>query len=254
MRQAVAISEAELRAVHGADIAWDDVCEWSRREGRVLARRQERYGALVLDDRIWPTAPPERVARAALDGIRHLGLPWTPAAARFRARIQLARAEDWPAVEDADLLAGLEDWLLPHIGLPDHSRPARARRDRGLAGPLGWDRVTELDNRCPRPFRNPFGRQMPIDYDGDAPAISVRLQEMFGVTVHPVVGAARLPVRITLLSPAQAPVQVTIDLPGFWAPPTPMCARTCAGPIRATPGPKTRPWRNRRSRAKPRGT
>ena len=53
IRQAVAISEAEVRRLYADRIAWVEVCDWSRREGRVLSRRQERLGALVLDDRHW---------------------------------------------------------------------------------------------------------------------------------------------------------------------------------------------------------
>ena len=118
VRQAVAISEAELRAVHGDHIGWRAVCEWSRREGRVLARRQERFGALVLADQAWPDAPPEALARAALEGLRQIGLPFTPAARRLRARIELARGggADWPDCSDPGLLASAEDWLLPHLG------------------------------------------------------------------------------------------------------------------------------------------
>jgi ATP-dependent helicase HrpB len=55
---------------------------------------------------------------------------------------------------------------------------------------------------------------VPIDYDGEAPQIALRLQELFGVTQHPQV--AGNPLKITLLSPGQRPVQVTMDLPGFW--------------------------------------
>ncbi len=51
VRQAVALSEAELRGLYADQITWREVCDWSRREGRVLARRQECFGALVLDDR-----------------------------------------------------------------------------------------------------------------------------------------------------------------------------------------------------------
>src|SRR5690606_29087870 len=61
----------------------------------------------------------------------------------------------------------------------------------------------------------PLGRAVPIDYSGEGPAVAVRLQELFGLTRHPVV--AGRPLRITLLSPAGRPVQVTSDLPGFWA-------------------------------------
>jgi hypothetical protein len=77
VRQALTLTEPELRAVHGDQIAWHSFCEWSRREGRVLARRQERFGALVLADQPWPDAPPEAMARAALEGLRQIGLTFT---------------------------------------------------------------------------------------------------------------------------------------------------------------------------------
>jgi ATP-dependent helicase HrpB len=74
-----------------------------------------------------------------------------------------------------------------------------------------------LDRLAPAHFVTPLGNRTPIDYSGDAPEISVRLQEMFGVTQHPTVGPNRLALRITLLSPARKPLQTTADLPGFWA-------------------------------------
>lgn len=218
VRLALTLTESELRAVHGDGIQWRNVVEWSRREGRVLARRQEMFGAIALDDRPWPGAPDADLARAALDGLRQIGLPWKPAAGRLRARIALARAEDWPEMTDQALLDTAGDWLLPYLG------KARTEGDlRGLdltdplRGLIGWDRLAELDRLVPAHFTTPLGRQIPIDYDGESPGIAVRLQEMFGVTRHPVVGQARLPLRITLLSPGQRPVQVTMDLPGFWA-------------------------------------
>ena len=58
---------------------------------------------------------------------------------------------------------------------------------------------------------------MPVDYTGEQPAIAVRVQELYGTTVHPVIGPGRVPVVVHLLSPAGRPVQVTADLPGFWA-------------------------------------
>ncbi len=76
IRQAAALTEAELRGLYADRIGWQQTCEWSRRDGRVVAREQEVFGALVLADRIWNDAPPEAIARAALDGIRDLGLPF----------------------------------------------------------------------------------------------------------------------------------------------------------------------------------
>jgi ATP-dependent helicase HrpB len=254
VRQGVAISEAEVRGLYADRIAWVEVCDWSRREGRVLARKQERLGALVLDDRHWD-APAEAVAQAALEGVRTLGLPWTPAARRLRARARLARGESWPGVEDAELLASAGDWLLPHLaGVRTEADLRALDLVPALQGLLGWDRLAEMDRLVPGSFETPLGRKIPIDYDGEVPAIEVRLQEMFGVTVHPVVGAARMPVRITLLSPARAPVQVTTDLPRFWATSYADVRKDMRGAYPRHPWPEDPTRAEPTLRAKPRGT
>ncbi|MDO5622139.1 MAG: ATP-dependent helicase HrpB [Paracoccus sp. (in: a-proteobacteria)] len=215
IRLALPVTEAELRDLFPDRIAAQTVCAWSRREGRVLTRRQERLGALILSDRHDEGADPDALARAAFDGLRDIGLPWTPAAARLRARIALF-PDDLPPVDDASLLADPE-WLLPWL------TKARTRADlRGLdlTEPLkaliGWEGQQMLDRLAPAHFTSPLGRRVPIDYAGEAPAIEIRLQEMFGTTSHPVVGSRRVPLRVTLLSPGQKPVQVTTDIPGFW--------------------------------------
>lgn len=214
IRQAARISEAELRSTFPDQITWHDVCLWSKRENRVLARRQERFGALVLDDRNWPDAPDAAVAHAMLDGVRQLGLNPSPPAQRFLARAR-GMGAGFPNFADDHLMGTLEDWLLPHLS------GVRSAGDwkgfdllPALRARLDWDAQQALDAASPSHFTTPLGRKVPIDYGGEQPAISVRLQEVFGVTRHPKV--AGQPLRITLLSPAQRPVQVTDDLPGFW--------------------------------------
>lgn len=254
VRQAVAISEAEVRGLYGDRIRWVEVCEWSKREGRVVSRRQERLGALVLDDRHWE-APPDAVATAALEGVRLLGLPWSAAARRLRARARLARGAGWPGVEDAELLATAEEWLLPHLtGVRTEGDIRGFDLVLALQGLLGWDRLAEMDRLVPGSFETPLGRKIPIDYEGEVPAIEVRLQEMFGVTVHPVVGAARMPVRVTLLSPAQRPVQVTTDLPRFWATSYADVRKDMRGAYPRHPWPEDPTVAEPTLRAKPRGT
>ncbi len=254
VRQAVAVSEAEVRGLFADRITWVELCEWSRRDGRILSRRQERLGALVLDDRVWE-AGPDAMARAALEGLRQLGLPWTNPARLLRARARLARSEAWPGVEDADLLAGAETWLLPYLHGKKTEADLRALDlTPALQGLLGWDRLAEMDRLVPGSFETPLGRKIPIDYDGETPAIEVRLQEMFGVTSHPVVGAARLPVRITLLSPARAPVQVTTDLPRFWATSYADVRKDMRGAYPRHPWPEDPTQAEPTLRAKPRGT
>ncbi len=215
VRQAIAISESEVRGLFADQIAWAEVCAWSKRDRRVLARKHERFGALVLDDRNWADAPPDAVAAAMIDGVRDLGLRLSPAAARFRARVQLVGG-DLPAMDDDSLMAGLDDWLLPHLtGVRSADDWKRFDVLDALRTMLDWDQMQRLDRAAPAHFETPLGRKIPIDYDGDAPEITLRLQEMFGVTRHPMVG--QTPLKVTLLSPGQKPVQTTMDIPGFWA-------------------------------------
>ena len=261
VRQAVSISESDLRALYHDRIAWHDMCEWSRREGRVLARRQERFGALVLDDRIWHDAPPEAMARAALDGImdelrQGNGWPMGAAADRLRARASAARAagEDVPPVDDASLLAN-PDWVLPALS------KARTRADlRGLdlLDPLrlylGYTACARIDALYPSHFTTPLGRRVAIDYDGDAPMIELRLQELFGQTQHPVVGPDHVPLRLSLVSPGGKPIAVTSDLPGFWRGSYADVRKDMRGRYPRHPWPEDPTQADPTLRAKPRGT
>ena len=95
-------------------------------------------------------------------------------------------------------------------------RAARPRWRRSTPGSTATARQ-RLDRLAPAAITAPTGTTLPIDYAGAAPTVSVRLQEMFGLTRHPTVGADAVPLVIELLSPARRPVQTTADLPGFWA-------------------------------------
>ncbi len=218
IRQAVAISESEVRSLYGDRISWHNHCQWSRRHRRVTARQQEKLGAICLQDRNWNDAPDAEVARAALDGVRDLGLPLSDAAQRYIARVKLVRAAgtDLPDMSQDALMAGLENWLLPHLAGVRNAADIRALDLLpALRQSLNWDQQQTLDRLAPAHFTTPMGRKSAIDYSGEAPAVSLRLQEVFGLTRHPEI--AGQPLRMTLLSPAGRPVQTTLDLPGFWA-------------------------------------
>ncbi|QAX29028.1 ATP-dependent helicase HrpB [Leisingera sp. NJS204] len=218
IRMAAQISQSEIRELFADQIAWDDMCEWSKRDRRVTARQQERLGAVVLDDRIWNDVPPDAVARAMLDGVRDLGLRLTGAAARLAARVELVRGEghDLPDFSLPGLTDTLEDWLLPMLdGVKSAGDWKRFDLLPALRAALNWEQTQLLDREAPGSFITPLGRKIPISYDGEVPEISVRLQELFGVSRHPCVGG--VPLKIALLSPAQRPIQITRDLPGFWA-------------------------------------
>ena len=226
IRQAALLGEADLRRLFADRIGWVEVCDWSARHRRVLARRQERLGALVLSDRPWPDPPAEALSRAALEGFRSLGpaaCGLTPAALRLQARAEFLRSRGTalPDLSDAGLLAAAEagaDWLAAVVvGCRSEADLRALDLVPALQAALGWDGMAMLDRLAPGVFTTPLNRRVAIDYTPEGPTVALRLQEMFGTTTHPTVGPDRTALRLILLSPAGRPVQVTADLPGFWA-------------------------------------
>ena len=220
IRQAIQITETAIRKLFADRINWVDVCEWSKRDRRVVARQREMLGAIALDDRIWKSAPTEDIAKAMLDGVQDLGLQMahSNATRRFIARVMLGRdgGLDLPDMSETALLGTLDTWLLPHlVGVRSVEDWKRFDLMPALKAMLDWPQTQALDSSVPGSFTTPLGRKIPIDYSGDHPEIALRLQEMFGQKTHPHVG--KTPLRVTLLSPAQRPVQTTMDLPGFWS-------------------------------------
>ncbi|WP_299553780.1 ATP-dependent helicase HrpB [uncultured Tateyamaria sp.] len=214
IRQAAVLSLSELEALFADQIGWANICTWSKRDGMVLTRTQRRFAALVLEDRQWQDAPDEAVAQAMLEGVRQIGLYPSKAAKRLMARAALMEGS-FPDLSENNLNSTLENWLLPHLtGVRTTADWKSFDILPALQAHLGWENKQRLDRAVPGHFETPLGRRIPIDYDEAVPGISVRLQEMFGVTRHPIVGT--VPLQVTLLSPAQRPVQVTSDLPGFW--------------------------------------
>ncbi|QBY00838.1 ATP-dependent helicase HrpB [Rhodophyticola sp. CCM32] len=217
IRQALPIRESQIRSLFADRIAWQESCHWSRRDRRVLARKQERLGALVLGDRPWPDAPAEALTSAMIEGIRDLGLSalnWTKPARLLRTRIRFSGLAD---MSDPALLDSLEDWAAPYLtGLTSADDLTRLPVTDALTACLGRDRQMQLDRLAPASWHTPLDRRIAIDYSGDTPQVALRLQEVFGTTEHPKIGPNRLPLKVTLLSPAGRPIQITTDLPGFW--------------------------------------
>ena len=259
IRQALPISEVALRALFGPDIAWSNHIAWSPRDGRILAQSREMLGAITLTERNWE-APPEARAAAALQGVQALGLAqcgMTRAARRLQARVELLREQgtDVPDFSDEGLLSRAEDWLLPHL---TRIRTADDLRSldltTALKSALSWDQTQRLDQLAPSHFVTPLGHKTPIDYSGGQPAIEIRLQEMFGICEHPTIGPRRLPLKITLLSPARRPVQTTTDLPNFWTTSYRDVRKDMRGQYPRHPWPKNPLEAAPTTRAKPRGT
>ena len=221
---AAPLDEAELLAHAAEQVEVHDEVAWDAAAGVVRAVRQERLGAIVLREGTLHDPDADAVAVALLDGLAAAGiaaLPWSERADALRARVAFLRRLDpdaWPDLSDARLAATLDEWLAPQLrGLRRRDDVRRLDLARVLEGLLTWEQRARLDELAPTHLVVPTGSRIPVDYgDPDAPALAVRLQELFGLAETPRVGGGRVPVTLHLLSPAHRPVQVTRDLAGFW--------------------------------------
>ena len=126
-----------------------------------------------------------------------------------------ARYAGIEALSEATLAASADQWLAPLLaGRRDLDVP-RGKAVEAVLGLLDWDSQQRLNKLAPREFTSPAGTSHAIAYDGDdAPSVEVRVQALFGLERHPMVGDT--PLLLKLTSPAGRPIQSTRDLPGFW--------------------------------------
>jgi ATP-dependent helicase HrpB len=221
---AAPLDEDEVRAAVGSALVTERDVTWDARTASVRAVERERVGAIVLRERAWNDAPDDAVTDALLGAIRESGgslIPWSPAASALRARLAFAHAtypEQFPSVSDATLLATLDTWLRPALqGVRRLAELERVDMGAALLALLSWADRARLERIAPTHLEVPSGSRIAIDYsDPEAPALAVRIQELFGLTESPRVGEGRVPLTLRLLSPAHRPVQVTRDLASFW--------------------------------------
>ncbi len=214
-----------LRLHHSETFGARERVAWNPKEKRVEARVIERLGAITLSERPLATPDPEQIKTALLEGFRIHGLDavWDEPIRSLQHRL-VAFGRHRPQLcgidfSDAALLEHLEEWLLPHLG-PERSLEEckNLKWETILLSALSWESRHELERLLPGHFTAPTGSRIEIDYtDPGAPVLPVRIQEMFGTSIHPAVLSGELPLTIHLLSPAQRPIQVTRDLTGFWS-------------------------------------
>ncbi len=223
LRLGIALQDAEFSEIYSDKFTNDQVCWWSKRDRRVKTETQVKFGAITVTSQAWPDCPKARIATAMLDGLRSLDhdpMPWTKANRLLQARVDWLRQRgaDLPDCSPAALLDRADIWLLPFLGTTRSlSDLKKLNLDQLSQTWLSWQQQQILDKMAPAKYTAPTGTCLSIDYALGQPSISIRLQEMFGLTRHPTIGPDHCPLQIELLSPAARPVQKTSDLPGFWA-------------------------------------
>jgi ATP-dependent helicase HrpB len=262
IRLAAPIARTEVEALFADRIEAETVIAFDRTARAVRARRQRRLDALVLDDDPVPVpAGPEAVA-ALVEGVRLAGidrLGWSREQRALRARASFLHATvgaPFPDLSDAALADRPADWLEPVAdGVSRLDDLDAGRLGAALDRLLPWDLRRRIDEMLPSHFTAPTGSRLPIDYDAEGgPAITVRVQELFGLERHPSVAGGKVPLTVVLTSPAHRPIQTTRDLPGFWRGSWKDVAKDLRGRYPKHPWPDDPLAAPPTTRAKPRGT
>ena len=221
---AAAITLEDIEARFAERIEDRDAVTFDTGSASLRARRSRRLGSVVLAEQVKQVVPNEETAHILAQGIVGLGLDrldWSKAALQFRTRVQsLRRAEgdEWPDVSDEGLARNVADWLEPLLaGKTARSQIAAGELFDAVSNLVPWNLRRRLDAEAPTHFTAPTGTAVPIDYEAEqGPTVSIRVQELFGLTTHPSIAGGRVPLVIELLSPGHKAVQITRDLPGFW--------------------------------------
>ena len=189
--------------------------------GRVTAKEERKLGGIVLSEGSCAADPAEvaqAVAAAALD--RNVEIPprTDAAACRFLDRVRFARRLDPEHYPDWENENWRQWWSERAAASPIRSFAELEKLPwlDMMRADLGSDTLRRLDREYPPVFKPPRGNEIRIDYSQELPTLPVRIQSLYTLDVHPCVGTKRLPLKLELLSPANRPVQLTSDLPGFW--------------------------------------
>jgi ATP-dependent helicase HrpB len=259
---AAPITQAEIEARFADEIASADEMWFDKDAMALRGRRRKRLHAITLAEAPLQISPSEDSAKIFAEGLVAAGLdrlPWSKALTQWRGRVMFLRAAEgdaWPDLSDAALAATTETWLAPALfdktSLKDFSA---GDLSDALMASLPWDLRARLDREAPTHFEAPTGSMLPIDYEAEqGPTIAVRLQELFGLKVHPAVAKGKVPLVLELLSPAHRSVQVTRDLPGFWRGSYAAVRADLRGRYPRHPWPEDPAAAEPTRRAKPRGT
>lgn len=208
-----------------------DNIAWDTKQGCVVMQRGQRIGKLILSQKPIHDADKERLKGIVCEAMKKDGLTmmaWSEKAVEQVQR-RVAQVAAWhpelalPDVSTEHLLSTAADWLPLYLEEGGRVKTSvQELRKLNLAeiiwNILPYEAQLEVDRLAPTHIEVPTGSHIRIDYrsGAEAPVLSVRLQECFGMERTPCVDDGRQPLLMELLSPGFKPVQLTQDLASFW--------------------------------------
>ena len=203
--------------------------QWDSRTERIIAQRQKRIGNLVVDSHDIQSPDRAQIIEAVCKAVAKSGvslLDFSDSVTALQRRIETVK--NWhpelslPDTSTERLLATTDEWLPFYLEQVSGTIDKKTLRSLDLSaiilGMLTYEQQLSLDRLAPTHITVPTGSRIRIDYrqGAEAPVVSVRLQECFGLTDTPTVNDGKQPLLMELLSPGFKPVQLTKDLRSFW--------------------------------------
>jgi ATP-dependent helicase HrpB len=224
IRMAAAISADEITDLFADNITVTNNVVWDRDRNDIAQVIEWKLDGMRLREVRQKPAAGEDATNALIDRVRSTSLqslPWDAQAESVRERVRFLHSRDtaWPDWSSKALLASLDTWLAPYLaGCTSQSDVDHLNLAIILRSGLPYELGPHLDELAPERVSLATGKEMRITYRGeDTPMLSARAQAFYGVTEHPCIDNGRVPLVVELLSPADRPIQVTSDLPSFWA-------------------------------------
>ena len=203
-----------------------EVISWNTRDGGINATKDLRIGSIVLQSKPLPSPNPDLILQAICKALVKEGewlLPFHEEVTQWQNRILSLRKWEtnstWPDVSTTKLLKTNKQWLSPYLNNIRHPEDLKKLNLLEiLQSSLSYDQQQLMEKLVPSKIVVPTGSKIKLAYkpNGDAPILSVRLQEVFGLAETPTLNNGKIAVIMQLLSPGFKPVQITSDLKNFW--------------------------------------
>ncbi len=224
VRLAAAITDDDVTDLLAEHVTVKNSITWDRERNDLVNSIEWRLDGMKLREVRQKPMPGADTTAALVERVRTTSLqalPWGPASESLVERVRFLHSHDvrWPDWSNRALIATLDDWLAPYLaGFVSKVDLDDLDLSIVLRSGLPYELGAHLDELAPTQVMLANGRQVRITYRGDeTPMLSARAQHFYGTAVHPSIMAGVVPLAVELLSPAGRPIQVTSDLPAFWA-------------------------------------
>lgn len=212
----------------------EQVCEFNEKSGHFIYEKRQMLNAIIVSKQPIHSSIDEGIRTTAWIALIHkkgFGLfhCFTNNVAerdsnefnQLLTRMTLAHQHfvyEYPEISEAQLLANLDTWLAPYLSsVKNLDQLKRVDLIEPLKNCFDWNLQTAFDSLLPKRMQVPSGSNVPISYQLNGPAkLSVRMQEVYGLSSTPELCKGKIPLLIDLLSPARRSLQLTQDLEGFW--------------------------------------